>query len=69
MYCSLFKITLVLNSDLPFWKPMVLEFLLGTSEIFQCLSKNCPARCASAAVVCRDIDVFGTKTISLNYIL
>jgi hypothetical protein len=36
-----------------------------------CSSKNCPsARCVSAAnVVCRDIDVFGTKTASLNHIL
>jgi hypothetical protein len=33
-------------------------------------SKNCPfARCASAAkVVCRDIDIFGAKTLSLIYI-
>jgi hypothetical protein len=35
-----------------------------------CSSKNClSAICASAAVVCRDIDVFGTKTVSLNHIL
>jgi hypothetical protein len=34
-------------------------------------SKNCPsARCASAAnVVCRDVDIFGTKTLSLKHIL
>jgi hypothetical protein len=34
-------------------------------------SKNCPsARCASAAnVVCRNADIFGTKTLSLKYIL
>jgi hypothetical protein len=34
-------------------------------------SKNCPsARCASAAnVVCRDSDIFGTKPLSLKYIL
>jgi hypothetical protein len=32
--------------------------------------KNCPsARCASAAnVVCRDVDIFGTKPLSLKYI-
>jgi hypothetical protein len=32
--------------------------------------KNCPsARCASAAnAVCRDADVFGTKTVSLSHI-
>jgi hypothetical protein len=35
------------------------------------LCKNCPsARCASAAnIVSRDIDVFGTKNVLLNYIL
>jgi hypothetical protein len=34
-------------------------------------SKNCPsARCTSAAnVVCRDVDVFGTKSLSLKHIL
>jgi hypothetical protein len=34
-------------------------------------SKNCPsARCASAAnVVCRDGDIFRTKTLSLKHIL
>jgi hypothetical protein len=34
-------------------------------------SKNYPsARCASAAnVVCRDVDIFGTKTLSLKHIL
>jgi hypothetical protein len=33
-------------------------------------SKNCPyARCASAAsVVCRNIDVFGTKTVFLHLV-
>jgi hypothetical protein len=36
MYCSLFKFTLALNSVLPVWKPMALEFLLGISEIFRC---------------------------------
>jgi hypothetical protein len=34
-------------------------------------SRYCPsARCASAAnVVCRDIDLFGAKTVLLNHIL
>jgi hypothetical protein len=34
-------------------------------------SKNCPsARCASAAnVVCRDVDVFGQKPLTLRHIL
>jgi hypothetical protein len=34
-------------------------------------SKNCPsARCSSAAnVVCGDVDIFGTKTLSLKHIL
>jgi hypothetical protein len=33
-------------------------------------SKNCPARSASAAnVVCRDLDIYGTKPLSLKYIL
>jgi hypothetical protein len=34
-------------------------------------SKNCPfARCVSAAnVVCRDVEIFGTKTLSLKHIL
>jgi hypothetical protein len=34
-------------------------------------SINCPpTRCASGTnVVCRDVDVFGTKTVSLNHIL
>jgi hypothetical protein len=34
-------------------------------------SKNCPfARCASAAnVVCTDVDIFGTKTLSLKHVL
>jgi hypothetical protein len=34
-------------------------------------SKNCPsARCASAAnVVCRDVDISGTKPLSLKHIL
>jgi hypothetical protein len=34
-------------------------------------SKNCPsARCASAAnVVYRDVDIFGTKPLSLKHIL
>jgi hypothetical protein len=34
-------------------------------------SKNCPsARCASAAnVVCRDVDTFGTKTLSPKHVL
>jgi hypothetical protein len=48
--------------------------LLGISETFlRSLSspqrKNCSsARCASAAVVCRDVDVFGTKNVFLNHI-
>jgi hypothetical protein len=35
------------------------------------VGKNCPsARCASAAnVVCKDVDVFGPKTLSLKHIL
>jgi hypothetical protein len=33
-------------------------------------SKSCPAGCASAAnVVCKDVDVFGIETVSLNHIL
>jgi hypothetical protein len=34
-------------------------------------SKNCPsAKCASAAnVVCRDVDVFGQKPLTLRHIL
>jgi hypothetical protein len=33
-------------------------------------SKNCPARCASAAnVVCRNVDLFGIKHVLLNHIL
>jgi hypothetical protein len=36
-----------------------------------CSIKNYPpVRCASAAnVICRDVDIFGTKTVSLNHIL
>jgi hypothetical protein len=36
-----------------------------------CVTKNCPsARCASAAkVVCRNVDVFGPKTLLLKHIL
>jgi hypothetical protein len=54
-----------------------IEFLLGTVYerdfvLFNvCSSKNCPsARCSSAAnVVCRNVDVFGAKTVSLPYFI
>jgi hypothetical protein len=36
MHCFLFKFTLVLNSVLLFWKLVVFEFLLGTSETLLC---------------------------------
>jgi hypothetical protein len=33
-------------------------------------TKSCPARHAAAAeVICKDVDVFGIQTVSLNYIL
>jgi hypothetical protein len=58
-----------------FWKLLVLGFLFDISETFLCSvcssSKNCPfARRASAAnVVSRDVDIFGTKTLSLKHIV
>jgi hypothetical protein len=75
MNCSLFEFTLAPNSALPFRKLLVFESLLGISETFLCsmsavLVKIPSARCTSTAnVVCRDVDVFGTKTVSLIYIL
>jgi hypothetical protein len=36
MQSFLLKSTLVLNSALPFWKLLVSEFLLGTSETLLC---------------------------------
>jgi hypothetical protein len=43
---------------------------LSVFKLCSC-SKNCPsARYTSAAnVVCRDVDVFGTKTLSLQHVL
>jgi hypothetical protein len=35
-HCSLFKITLALDSVLLFWKPLVFESLLGISKTFIC---------------------------------
>jgi hypothetical protein len=75
MHYFLFKFTLVLNSVFLFWKLLLFEFLLGSSEtaFFSVCSssKNCPsARCASAAnVVCRNVDVFGARNVLLNHIL
>jgi hypothetical protein len=78
MHRSLFKFTLALNSTLLIWKLVVFEFLLGISKTpstsklnVYSSNKNCPsARCASTAnVVCRDVDVFGTKTVYLNHVL
>jgi hypothetical protein len=72
MHCFLFKFTLVLNSVLLFWKLLVFELLLGTSEtalLNVCsISKNYPsARCASAANAdCRDGDLFGAKNVPHN---
>jgi hypothetical protein len=71
MHCFLLKFTLALNSVL-FWKLLVFEFLLGTSEtaLFSVCSssKNCPsARCTSAAnIVCRDVDIFGAENVLLS---
>jgi hypothetical protein len=36
MHCSFLKFTLVLNFVLLFWKLLVVEFLLGTSETLLC---------------------------------
>jgi hypothetical protein len=38
MHCSLFKLTLVLNPVLLFWKLLAFEFLLGTSDFFCSMS-------------------------------
>jgi hypothetical protein len=52
---------------------LVIVLLLDALQLLSvfsvcCLSKRCPARCATAAdVVRRDADVFGSKTVSPNY--
>jgi hypothetical protein len=59
------------QSALLFWKLLLFEFLLGISETFLCSMSALQvkvatlSRCASAAVVCRDVDVFGTKILLL----
>jgi hypothetical protein len=74
IHSSLFKFTFALNSIL-IWKLLLFKFLVDISEISEpsvCSSSNnyVSARCTSAGnVVYRDIDVFGTKAVSLNYIL
>jgi hypothetical protein len=50
-----------------------IQFLLGIAETFPYskstfLENNIAARCASGANVWRDINVFGTKTLSLTHI-
>jgi hypothetical protein len=68
MHYSLLKFTVALHSALLFWIPLDFELVLGVSVSS---SENCPStRCASAAnVLCRDIDLFGTKTLFLKHIL
>jgi hypothetical protein len=75
MHCWVFKFTLVLNSIL-FWKLLAFEILLGTSETLLCsisapYVKIVPLLDAHKLlnIVCRVVDVFGAKNISLNHIL
>jgi hypothetical protein len=69
MHCFLLKSTLDLNSAPVVWKRLVSEWVLSVSDAFEV---QCPlsGRFASAAsVVCRDVDVFGTKPVLLSYTL
>jgi hypothetical protein len=74
MHTFLLKFSLVLNSVLLFWKFLVFEFPLGTSETLVC-SISAPhvklssARCAAANAVGRDVDVFGAGNVPINHIL
>jgi hypothetical protein len=68
-YSSLFKFTSVLLETVV--RRILARCIRGFSMSNVCSSStNCPpAICASAAdVVYRDVDVFETKTISLNHI-
>jgi hypothetical protein len=69
---SFFKFVLTVINSVLFSILLVFELLLCTSEnilcsMFAVLKTDPSARHASAAtLVCRDVDVFGTKRVSLN---
>jgi hypothetical protein len=75
MHSFLLMSTLVLNSALPFRKLLVSRVPARYIRDFALFnvcpsSKNCPsARCASAADVCRDVDVFRAGNVHLNHFL
>jgi hypothetical protein len=57
------------------WKLLIFKYLLGISEAFHCSLSALQVKMflynitSISNVVCRDIDVFGTKVVSLNHIL
>jgi hypothetical protein len=65
---SLFICTLVLNSVLLFWKILFFEFLIGISAMFNiCSTSTVSSSARTDNVVCRDVDIFETKTVFVNH--